>query len=318
MTHTPAQPFRVSVVELAQDKGWIGQALRRIPDELLREADRRAEQDACSQKKHNNPNRLPFSNPWRSLLDLTPDASPLLKKLCLAAQSQIMAFRHISHLAMGIATLNTDWQQQAVRARNAGDKRQSDHAAIKVANALSQFNLARTVGKEWSKDDPARKENVESWQKRWRAQLVHRGKTRDAEGTKPLPRWSAIQRDFPLQTFLVFRWVRVRSDGPPGFMFWSKVALAQLANYVQKDVNSMSDPAFRLAYLQGLNLMTDLDARCAYVKKLCQRLGLLSVNDATCYVWRLNIEPCHDGGFNVIGKERNGTEIFRNENFRFK
>jgi hypothetical protein len=39
------EPLRVWVVELAQGKGWRGQASGEIPAEKAREADRRAEQD---------------------------------------------------------------------------------------------------------------------------------------------------------------------------------------------------------------------------------------------------------------------------------
>lgn len=198
MSRARTEPSKLSVVELAQDKGWIGQALRQIPGELLREADRRAEQDACSQRQRNDPNRLPFSNPWQSLLDITPDASPLLKKLCLSARSQIVAFRHISHLAMGIATSNTDWQQACLAARAAGDKHRSDHAARKTANALSRFSASEDFRGEWVQGDPARQENAASYQEQRRAQLVHRQQRREADTFKPLPRWRDIQTQFPL------------------------------------------------------------------------------------------------------------------------
>ena len=299
-----------SFADLIGDKGWIGEALGALPDWMLRAAARDAEQNAEYQKKHHGPNRLPCPDPWQFLLD-APGVSPQVKKVCRAAQSQLSGFRCLCRMATGVATLNTDWQQQAVKARRAGDMARSDHAARKLASALSHFTLASTMAQEWSHGDAARQQNVAAWQRRWHKQLVHRGQWSDAEGSRLLPRWSEIQRAFPSETLLVFGWVRFCPGGPPGFMFWSKVALAQYTEYARRKPAAMSTPESRLHCVRDINLMRNVEASCSGVKKLCQRLGLLPVNDPARCVWRLAIEPGPGGGFSLTGTRRNGAELFR-------
>jgi hypothetical protein len=298
MSRARTERFKNSIVKLAQDNGWIGQALRQIPAEMLREANRRAEQDACSQKRHNDPNRLPFSNPWQSLLDLTPDGSPLLGKICRSAQSQLVAFRHISHLALGIATSNTDWQQECLAARGAGDKRRSDHAARKTANGLSRFNAAEDFRKEWIRGDPVRKESAEAWQRQRRVQLVHRQQRSEAETFKPLPRWQDIQTQFPVETLLTVLWVRIRKHGPPGLMFWRNTALTKLVLTLRQ-----------MPQARFCNRGYD------YVKNFRQNLGLIPVSDSGCMIWDVKIDACAKGGWIVKGMERNGNLVFQ-EHFR--
>jgi hypothetical protein len=298
MSHSSATPFRISVVELAQDKGWIGQALRRIPDELLREADRRAEQDACSQRRRNDLNRLPFTDPWQSLLDITPDASSLLKKICRAAQSQILAFRQISHLAMGVATSNTDWQQECLAARAAGDKRRADHAARKTANALSRFSAAEDFRKEWVRGNPARQESAAKYQEQRRAQLVHRQQRSEAEIFKPLPRWRDTQKQFPVEMLLTVLWVRAGTDGPPGLMFWGNESLSKFLLTMRQRRRE-----------DFCNLGRD------FVKNFRQNLGLIPVGDFDCMISDVQISPCRNGGWLVKGMERNGNPVFQ-EHFR--
>ena len=298
MSHSSATPFRISLVELAQDKGWIGQALRRIPDELLREGDRRAEQDACLQRRRNDPNRLPFSDPWQSLLDITPDASPLLKKICRAAQSQILAFRHISHLAIGVATPNTDWQQVNSAARAVGDNLSAAYAANKAANALSHYSLAGEIRKEWIHSNPALKERREAdagnWLKQRRAVLIHRSKRSEADTLKPLPRWASVRADFSLETLITELWVRIDSEGTPGLMFWRNEALTKLVLTLRQM------PQARFCN-QGYD----------YIKNFRQKLGLIPVSDSYCLIWDVKIAPCAKGGWIVKGMERNGNLIFQ-------
>jgi hypothetical protein len=302
MSRTPASQRRISVVALAQDKGWIGQALRQIPDELLREADRRAEQDACSQTRHHDPNRLPFSDPWQSLLDITPDASPLLKKICRSAQSQIVAFRHVSHLAMGIATSNTDWHHECLAARAAGDKGRSNHAARKTANSLSRFSAAEEFRKEWVQSNPAlqkiRAADAANWLKQRRTVLIHRQRRSEAETFKPLPRWRDIQVQFPLEALLTILWVRIRTDGPPGLMFWGNEALRKLVLTLRR-----RDP------MQFCNLGRD------FIKNFRQNLGLIPVGDFDCMISDIEINAPQNRGWLVKGMERNGNLVFQ-EHFR--
>jgi hypothetical protein len=303
MSRARTEPFKVSVVELAQDKGWIGQALRQIPDELLREADRRAEQDACWQKKHNDPNRLPFTNPWQFFIGL-PDGSPLLKKICRAAQSQIVAFRHISHLSMGIATANTDWQQVNSEARATGDKRRAEHAATKAANALLQFNRCEEFRKEWVAHDPTlrakREANAANWLKQRRAVLIHRCKRREADILKPLPQWATVRADFPLETLLSELWVRIDADGTPGLMFWRNEALTKLVLTLRQ-----------MPQTRFCNRGYD------YIKNFRQNLGLIPVSDSACLIWDVEISPRVQGGWPVKGMERNGNLVFQ-RHFRLR
>src|SRR5262245_15566613 len=107
--------FFPPVVELARDKGCIGKALSTLPIWMLRAADRWAEGDSEAKMKNRDPARLPFPDPWRFLLDCPTIPEPV-RKVCRGAQSQLFALRHLSRLAMGVATLNTDWQREAVKA----------------------------------------------------------------------------------------------------------------------------------------------------------------------------------------------------------
>jgi hypothetical protein len=297
MSRARTEPFKVSVVELTQDKGWIGQALRRIPDELLREADRRAEQDACWKEKHHDPNRLPFPDPWQFFIDL-PDGSPLLKRICRAAQSQIVAFRQISRLAMGVATANTDWQQVNAAARAIGDNRRAAHAANKAANALSHFSLSEEIRREWVESNPALQEGREAdaanWLTQRRAALIHRGKRRAADTLKPLPRWATVRADFPLETLLSELWVRIDTDGTPGLMFWRNEALTKLVLTLRQ-----------MPQTRFCNRGYD------YIKNFRQNLGLTPVSDSDCMIWDVKIDPCAKGGWIVKGMERNGNLVFQ-------
>src|SRR5437867_1832016 len=111
-TVNQAQRYFSSVVELAGDKGLIGQTLRPY-QELLRAADKWAEQNVYSAEKHKDLNRLPLPDPWQFILD-APAVSTKSKEVFRAAQSQLGAVRHLIHIAEGIATLNTDWYQESV------------------------------------------------------------------------------------------------------------------------------------------------------------------------------------------------------------
>src|SRR5206468_959149 len=125
-------------VELAADKGWIGGALRTLPDWMRREADRVAEQNAEYQQEHQDPDRLPLPNPWPFFLS-SPVVPQQIKKVCQAAESQLVALRHLGHMRMGIATLNTDWHGEAAKAKAAGDKGRYDHAVAKLASTLPLY-----------------------------------------------------------------------------------------------------------------------------------------------------------------------------------
>lgn len=280
-----------SVLELARDKGWIGQALSTIPEWVLKAADKWARQDADYQQGHGDPNRLPLPDPWQFLLD-APAVGDLGKRTCRSAQSQLVALRHLCRMATGVATSETDWQQQALEARASGDKGLSDHAATKVASALWRFEAAQTMPQEFGMDDPTRVACAEAWQSHRRAQHVHRSDWDEAKGVRPLPRWDEIQKKFPIQTRLVFGWVRLRIDGPPGLMFWRNQALTKLVL------------ALGGKHLSLKNLGQD------YIKNLRQNLGLIPVNDAACLIWHVDLSALSEGGWRFRGYERNDALIF--------
>jgi hypothetical protein len=262
---------------------------------MLEEADKWARQKADYGKNHGDPNRLPLPDPWQFLLD-EPEVGDLGKKIFRAAQSQLVALRRLLHMATGIATLQTDWQQTALKARASGNKRLSDHAADKVAGALIRLESARSMLREFIGNDSTRTASAKAWQARRRAQLVHRSKWYGPDGQriiKPLPRWREIDREFPIGTWLVFGWVRTRPDGPPGFMFWRNEALTRLV----LTLRGREPRSFR-------NLGRD------YVKKLRQNLGLVPVNDAKCLIWDINLSPLTGKGWRVKGHERNGKMVF--------
>lgn len=277
---------------LAQDRGWIGQALSHIPNDLLQEADRWAEFNADSLRKHNDPKRLPLPDPWQCLLDM-PVIGDLGKKICSAAQSQLVALRQLCRMATGVATSESDWQQRAVKAAAEGDQRQSEHAANKVAAALWRFEAAQAILRGYGGKDPARRAKAQEWQERRRAQLVHRGKRSEAGESKRLPRWKEIQAHLSLETRLAFGWVRLRPDGPPGFMFWRNEALRKVIPVLRRGAQTPLK-----------NLGRD------YMKNLRQNLGLIPVNAAACTVWDVTVRSRVEGGWLVTGRERSGKRIF--------
>jgi hypothetical protein len=189
--------------------------------------------------------------------------------------------------------LNTDWQQECLAARAAGDKCRSDHAARKTANALSQFSVTEDFRKEWARGDPARQESAANYQKQRRAQLVHRQQRSEAEIFKSLPRWRDIQKQFPLETLLADQWVRIRTDGPPGFMFWRKEPLTKFV--------------LTLRHRQRTDFA---ELGRDSIKKLRQNLGLISVNDSACMIWDVEITGNGQARWHVKGMERNGNLVF--------
>ncbi|MGA2555037.1 MAG: hypothetical protein ABSG04_02020 [Verrucomicrobiota bacterium] len=286
MSQAPAKPFKLTLVELAQDKGWISQFLREIPDWMLREADRRAEQGACWQKEHRDPNRLPLPDPWQFLID-APAVSPLHKKVCRAAQSQLTAVRKFCHLAIGVATLNTDWHQEALAAKVAGDKRRSDHAAKKAASALSRFSLAEEVCKEWVRGDPARKENAEWWQEQRRRELVKRGKGNDMDNPRPFPRAADTQQEHRLAFALVQYWLQMGDF--PGLMFWRNEAAEKMVSAV---------------------VLKQTNSSAASFKKTRLRLGLIPADIRRVTVWDVKIARREDGVIVVTGFAQDGEQLF--------
>jgi hypothetical protein len=286
-----AQKHFARVVELARDKGAIGSILRRREGWVLQEADRWAEQDFESQKKHNDPNRLPFPDPWRHL-SMMPVFSDYEKAVFRAAQSQLVALRHLGRMRLGIATLNTDWQQEAMRARVTRDTERANDAAERVANGLWQFGPVIETIRNYANDRPDLRDNARLWQKRRRAQLVHHGQWDDTETPKQWPPYGKFQAQHRLETLLVEWWVRQGVNGAPGFMFWRNEAMTK--------------------FLQTFFSLPATALPPAETKKVRQRLGLVPVSKDNHFVWNMSVE-ISNGTRTVKGAQRNGAFAFEGD-----
>jgi len=280
-----AQRYFCSLVELRKDKGLIGHVLRRYPEEILRAADKWAQQNADYAEKHQDPKRLPAPDPWQFLLE-APVVPVIDKSVFRAAQSQIGALRHLIHIAEGIATLNCDWHQESIKAHAKGDKAVYDHAIRKVADAhVIHARVQEDVRKE--NDAELLKQMEWLWNKR-RAQLVHRGKGEEVRRLKQWPSWSEFSQQNKLPVALVDWWIRCGADGAPGLMFWRNEALTK----------------FLMVHLNQSNL----DSRA--VKKIRQQLGLIPVGDKKHFVWEVSFEPNSTGNLQIKGFWRSGKESF--------
>ncbi len=279
-----------SIVELAEDKGPIGQVLRTLPAWFLREADRCAEQDGDYKERHRDPNRLPAPDPWQFFLD-APAVPKQSKAVFRAAQSQLVAWRHLLHMAQGFATRETDWHQEALEARKNGDKKREIHAAGKIADAMSQFAPVQADVRKHSKDRPELLPQMEHWLKKRRAQLVHRGERAKAEHAKEWPCWDEIRSRHPVECMLVEWWVRCGEGGVPGLMFFGNKALWQMLDELL--------PPPRKVTVTYRN-----------VKAVRQNLKLIPINDQNSWVWTLNLNQSLSGEWRITGKQRSDEPAF--------
>lgn len=292
-----AQNYFASVVGLARDRGLIGSVLRTYPDWVWQAADKWAEQDADYQTNYNDPNRLPLPDPWRFLLDLR-DVSEMDKGVFRAAQSQLLAFRHLNRIRMGTATLTTDWHREAIRARKTGDEARSNHAANKVANGLWPFVKVSEILREYAKDRPELLNSARVWQERRRKELVRHGALEDFQKPKQWPSHREFRDQNKLAVFLVEWWVRQGINGAPGFMFWR------------------NEPMVEFLQLRFKRTSTDLSP--AEIKKVRQRLGLIPASKNNHAIWSIRIE--HDSKENrtIEGLQRNGALGFKSKVPPFK
>jgi hypothetical protein len=290
-TMNRAHRYFANIVELARDRGLIGNILRDYPEWIWRATDKSAEQDAEYQTKHGDQKRLPLPDPWRFLLGMrdVPDSH---KAVFLAAQSQLVALRHLGRMRMGIATLETDWQQEAIQARNAGDGARSNHAANKVANGLWQFEPVVETVKNKAEDRPELLIDALAWQKRRRAQLVHRGEWGGSQ-TKRWPSYSGFRDQNKLPVLLVEWWVRQGANGAPGFMFWRNEAITHLLQLRLRLPPTALPPA--------------------EIKKIRQRLGLIPVSKDNHFVWSIRDKVSAAGNRTIEGVQRNGAFAFSGE-----
>ncbi len=278
--------------EMAKDGGLIGQILRTNPDYewMLPVADKRAEQNTADQKKKQDPNRLPTPDPWQILLD-APAVSDKDKKVFRAAQSQLPALRHLIHIVEGIATLNTDWHQESIKARAQGHMRKHKHANRKVTDA---HVLNQRVQEHISRqNNPELLKQMERLLKRRRAQFVHRGKKNELERQKRWPSWNEFSKHHRLEVALVEWWVRCGVNSVPGLMFWRNEAITDF---------------LRLRF--GLS-STALPP--SEVKKIRQRLGLISASKNNHFVWRIYCKNDPEGNRKIYGYKRNNGPAFSAE-----
>ena len=285
-----AHRYFANTVELAHDRGLIGAVLRKYPEWIWRAADKSAEQDADYRKRHNDATRLPLPDPWRFLLDMR-DVPAEDKAIFCAAQSQLLALRHLNRIRMGIATLNSDWQQEAIRAGIEGDTIRSNHAAKNVANGLCQFEAVLETLHDHAIDIPDLLDDAHKWQDRRRRQLVHRGESDGGNKINHWPKYSEFRDQNKLPALLVEWWVRQGVNGAPGFMFWRNQAAAE--------------------FLQLLFAQPQAHLPPAEIKKVRQRLGLIPASKNNHLVWNIAIKRSADGKQILEGLQRDGTVVFK-------
>lgn len=275
----PPQHYCFSLVDLAKDNGTIGRELQRCPNWVLQAADKWAEQDLDYQRKHQDPNRLPFPDPWQFLLD-APAVPPELKLVFRAAQSQLKALRGLSGIARDKATLNTDWLEKMEKARNT---REFMHAAGKVAAARAEFELF---------DELIEAPDVDPEFREWGRQQIEKSqkeRRKRGRGKKniPLPRGSEIRNKHKLMCALIDWWVSCPCDAP-GLMFFRNEALTEFLKYYLKNKN-LSSPA---------------------VKKVRQKLGLIPAGNKKHFVWDYSIKVADEDKLKSVGRQRNGEMAF--------
>lgn len=279
-----------SLVELAKDRGLIGQILRYY-DFALHAADKWAEENAENQEKQRDNHRLPFPDTWQYLIE-APVTSPVHTKVFRAAQSQLPALRHLSHMLQGFASLNKDWYQTGLMARKTGNKLLYNKAMGKVAAAIVLYepvwqDVVRHGNVTVSLDAKRRLELR-------RKQLIHRGLGNQAREPRKFPTWTEFRKAHRLPTALAFYWVRIGDTGLPGLMFWRNEALAKF-----------------------LTFWTGQSDNPAGVKKIRQNLGLILVESRNHPVWDVELEPLVKKVCRIKILQRNGETLFHGQ-LRFK
>lgn len=282
----------VSVVALAHRPGLIGQILRTLRGWMLAAADRWAEQTLAYEQKRDIPNRLSLPNPW-SFLRSSPAVPSNVKAVCRAAESQLWAWRRISRMRMGFATLHEDLHERAMRAKAQGNEREYARAIGQFANRVVIYAPAQHVVRT-STEDPEILRQMENNLKKRRAQLVHRGQGTDARQPRPWPPWVEFASSNKLPVALVAWWVSfpeglvlrppsggkpglLLQPGTPGLMFFRNEALTKFLKFATDNANLTP----------------------ATVKKARQRLKLVPVGDHTHLVWDVSIIRRADGHWDM-------------------
>lgn len=258
---------------------------------MLREADAWAKLTFEHKKKHRVPNRLFLPDPWQFLLD-APSVPPAVKNVCRAAQSQLCAWRRIAHMKAGLATLNADLYETAVKAKAQGNKTEYTRAIAKYARWITPYapvqNYVRAAA---DREAVCQMERV---LKHRRAQLVHRGQGEDTRQPWLWPTWADFARSNKLIVKLVEWWVsspkiverrppaggkpvHLPQQAIPGLMFFRNEALTEFLKFALGQVNLTP----------------------AVVKKVRQRLGLVPVRDCKPLVWHVSVTRRDDGDWNI-------------------
>jgi hypothetical protein len=282
----PNFPNVISLVELANDKGLLGQALRQYK-QFLSAAEKWAEQDYEYQERHEDPKRLPMTDPWSYLLKLR-DVPGTHRAIFRAAQSQLPALRRLIRMAEGVATLKTDWYQVAIEARDRGEKWAYHYAMSKVA---AERALNPLVQKDvQAQNDPELVKQMELVQNDRRRQLIKRGKRDELERPK-MSSWREYRNSSTVPVLLVESWVRLGINGLPGLMFWRNEAIAD--------------------FLQLRLGRTETDLPPAETKKVRQRLGLIPASKNNHFVWSIRNKQNPEEKRIVEGLQRNGALAFK-------
>jgi hypothetical protein len=277
----------VSLAQLARDRGYIGNVLRSLPPELIREADRYGAWKFELAEKAEDPNRLPLPDPWQFLLD-APCISAETKKVFRAAQSQIIGIQRLCRMALGVASLRTDWHKSAAKAKATKDKKAHLHAMGQVASALMRYEPLQSDLETQSKLDEEFNRQFYYKRAEVRKNRAKRGRAREIAEPVPVPKWSDVRRQFPLETTMVDWWIQLATSGPPGFMFWRNEALTEFLFALRK--RNREKPHRNL----GLD----------FIKNKRQTLGLIPVEKHRHLVWDVKLESQQDGKWIITGWSR--------------
>jgi hypothetical protein len=290
-----------SVVALAQDEGYIGQALREVPAWILREADRWAEWNADYETKHEKPDRLGLPDPWQFLLK-SPAVRSCVKEVCRAAQSTLWAWHRVGRMRMGFATLNTDFHEAAMKAKAEGNEAEYNRLITKFADMAVLYARVQADVRANAKN-PEIVRQMERCLKKRQAQLIHRGERKNARQSKQWQTWADFARRNRLVAVLVSWWIKLpkeivvkvpdfkipgksglmlESQRIPGLMFFRNDALTEFLKFALQ--NKALTPAA--------------------VKKTRQQLGLIPVGKKNHPIWYVSFKQRRDGDLEMNQQPR--------------
>ena len=205
-----------------------------------------------------------------------------------AAQSQLVALRHLCGMAKGTANLNTDWDREVCKAAAQGDSAAFDRALSKWADGLLFSGFL-------DPDASGLSEPFVSLLKARKKRLVHRGLWADRANCPPPPELDQIRR-FKLEDYLVENWICFDGCEVPGLMFWNNSSISKWVGVW-----------CHLRHENRANLGRD------YVQKIRQRLGLRPVNEKSPLVREVEVNSAADGGFKITLWGRDRRKLFQGQ-----